>query len=100
MKFFTSQGMPYLIAVLPIVAEFFGALGLIIGLLSRVAAFGVGFTMLVASTMHVSNGFFMNWYGQQKGEGIEFFILAIGLAISIMIAGGGKLSVDKKIALR
>ncbi|MBL7546121.1 MAG: DoxX family protein [Bdellovibrionaceae bacterium] len=95
MDFFTSQGMPYLIALLPIVAEFFGGLGLIVGLFSRVAAFGVGFTMLVASTMHISNGFFMNWYGQQKGEGIEFFILAIGLAVSIMLTGAGKLSLDK-----
>lgn len=98
MQFFTSQGMPYVVALLPIVAEFFGALGLITGLFSRVAAFGVGMTMLVASTMHISNGFFMNWFGQQKGEGVEFFILAIGLAISIMISGAGKLSIDKKIS--
>ena len=97
-QFFTSQGMPYIVALLPIIAEFFGGLGLITGLFSRVAAFGVGVTMLVASTMHISNGFFMNWFGQQKGEGIEFFILAIGLAVSIMITGGGKLSIDKKIS--
>lgn len=95
MDFFTSQGMPYVIALLPILAEFFGALGLITGLLTRVAAFGVGFTMLVAAvTVHSQNGFFMNWYGQQKGEGIEFFILAVGLAISVIITGAGKFSVD------
>lgn len=98
MQFFTSQGMPYAIALLPIIAEFFGALGLITGLLTRVAAFGVGFTMLVASTMHASNGFFMNWFGQQKGEGIEFFILAIGLAINLMLTGGGALSIDKMLS--
>lgn len=95
MDFFTSQGMPYVIALLPILAEFFGALGLITGLLTRVAAFGVGFTMLVAAvTVHAQNGFFMNWFGQQKGEGIEFFILAVGLAISVIITGAGKFSVD------
>ncbi len=98
MNFFISQGMPYAVALLPIIAEFFGGLGLIVGLFSRVAAFGVGFTMLIASTMHLQNGFFMNWFGNQKGEGIEFFILAIGLATSIMITGGGKLSIDKKIS--
>ncbi len=98
MQFFTSQGMPYAIALLPIIAEFFGALGLITGLLTRVAAFGVGFTMLVASTMHASNGFFMNWFGQQKGEGIEFFFLAIGLAITLMLTGGGALSIDKMLS--
>ncbi len=99
MGFFTSQGMPYIVALLPIIAEFFGALGLITGLFTRIAAFGVGFTMLVAALMvHLPNGFFMNWFGQQKGEGVEYFILAIGLAISLIITGGGKLSVDGVLA--
>ncbi len=99
MGFFTSQGMPYMIALLPIIAEFFGALGLITGLFTRIAAFGVGFTMLVAALMvHLPNGFFMNWFGQQKGEGVEYFILAIGLAIILIITGGGKLSVDGILA--
>lgn len=99
MDFFTSQGMPYLVALLPIIAEFFGALGLITGLFTRVAAFGVGFTMLVAMLMvHLQNGFFMNWFGQQKGEGVEYFILAIGLAVSLVITGAGKFSADAAIA--
>lgn len=95
MDFFTSQGIPYVIALLPIIAEFFGAIGLVTGVLTRIAAFGIACTMLVAAvTVHAGNGFFMNWFGQQKGEGIEYFILAIGLAISLMISGGGKLSGD------
>lgn len=99
MDFFTSQGMPYIIALLPIIAEFFGALGLITGLLTRVAAFGVGVTMLVAALMvHAQHGFFMNWFGNQKGEGIEYFILAIGLAVSLMITGAGNLSADKALS--
>ncbi len=99
MDFFTSQGMPYVIALLPIIAEFFGALGLITGLLTRVAAFGVGFTMLVAAlTVHAQHGFFMNWFGNQKGEGIEYFILAIGLSVSLMITGAGNLSADKALS--
>lgn len=99
MDFFTSQGIPYLIALLPIIAEFFGALGLITGVLTRVAAFGVGATMLVASLMmHVQHGFFMNWFGNQKGEGVEFFILAIGLSVSLMITGAGNLSGDKVLS--
>ncbi len=99
MGFFTSQGIPYVIALLPIIAEFFGALGLITGLLTRVAAFGIGFTMLVAATtVHAQNGFFMNWFGNQKGEGIEYFLLAIGISISLMITGSGKFSLDKLFA--
>lgn len=96
MNFMTSQmGIPALFAFLAIVAEFFGGLGLITGTLSRVSAFGVGTTLAVAMVkVHLANGFFMNWFGSQKGEGIEFFILALGLAAAVMIRGGGALSVD------
>lgn len=98
MGFFTSQGIPYVIALLPIIAEFFGALGLITGLLTRVAAFGIGFTMLVAATtVHAQNGFFMNWFGNQKGEGIEYFLLSIGISVSLMVTGSGKFSLDRLI---
>jgi len=91
----TQMGIPAFLAFLAIVAEFFGGLGLITGTLSRVAAFGVGTTMAVAMfKVHLANGFFMNWFGNQKGEGIEFFILALGLAAAVMIRGGGALSVD------
>lgn len=98
MAFFTSQGMPYAIALLPVIAEFFGGLGLLTGLLTRVAAFGVGCTMLVAMLMvHLPNGFFMNWSGQQAGEGFEFHILAIGLAVSLILSGGGAFSLDRAL---
>ena len=88
--------IPYPLAVLVIVAEFFGALGLIVGFLGRVAAFGVAvdFTV-VALLVHVPNGFLMNWSGQQKGEGYEFFILAIAIAIAIVIRGSGAWSIDR-----
>src|SRR5262249_5985449 len=78
MGFFTgSLGVPYVIALLAIIAEFFGAIGLITGLLSRVAALGIAAVMAVAAyTVHLPNGFFMNWTGQQQGEGFEFHILA------------------------
>lgn len=90
-----KMGIPAVLAFLAIVAEFFGGLGLIAGALSRVAAFGVGVVMAVAMfKVHLSHGFFMNWFGNQKGEGIEFFILALGLAIAVMIRGGGALSLD------
>jgi putative oxidoreductase len=73
MQFFTSQlHIPAVFAFLGIFAEFFGSLGLILGFLTRVAAFGVAVNMAVALTMiHVHVGFFMNWLGNQKGEGYE-----------------------------
>jgi len=101
MQFFTGTlHIPALFAFLAISAEFAGALGLIAGLLSRVAAFGVASVMVVAIFMHTANGFFMNWAGNQKGEGFEYHLLAIGLALVVMIQGAGKASLDGLIASR
>ena len=96
--FFTQKmGIPGVFAVLAIAAEFLGSLGLITGTLTRIAAFGIFCNMVVAIlTVHYANGFFMNWFGGQTGEGFEYHLLAIGLAIAIMIKGGGAYSVDKK----
>ena len=100
MGFFTSVGIPAFLGFLAIAAESAGAVALITGLGTRIAAFGIGVTMLVASQMHKANGFFMNWTGQQKGEGIEFHILAIAIAVALMIGGAGRFSVDRSIANR
>ncbi|MCM2324623.1 MAG: DoxX family protein [Oligoflexia bacterium] len=102
MGFFTGQmGIPALFAFLAIVAEFFGALGLIFGFLTRVAAFGIAAVMVVAViTTHLPNGFFMNWMGTLKGEGFEYHLLALGLALVIMIRGAGAWSVDRAFSLR
>jgi len=96
MGFFTGKmGIPAAFAAIAIFAEFFGSLGLLSGLLSRVSAFGIAAIMLVAiATTHLSNGFFMNWFGAQKGEGIEYHLLALGLAAIVMLRGGGALSLD------
>lgn len=102
MGFFTQQmGIPALFAFLAIAAEFAGSLGLITGLLSRVAAFGIAVNMTVAIlTAHLPNGFFMNWMGNQKGEGFEYHLLALGLAVAVMIRGGGAASIDRKLSER
>lgn len=98
--FFTQNlGMPAVLAFLVIIGEFFGSIALIIGFLSRVAALGVGVIMLGAVVMvHAANGFFMNWYGNQEGEGFEFHILALGIAIAVTLKGGGAFSVDRKLS--
>jgi len=99
MAFFTQGGIPTVFAFLAICAEFLGGLGLILGFLSRIAAFGILCVMAVAIfRVHLPNGFFMNWAGNQKGEGFEFHILAIGIALAILIRGAGALSVDRAIA--
>jgi putative oxidoreductase len=96
MGFFTQEmHIPALFAVLAICAEFFGGLGLIVGFLSRVAAFGVLCNMLVAvSLIHHKFGLFMNWGGDQKGEGFEYHLLAIAIMLAIIFRGAGAYSVD------
>ncbi|MGH8045819.1 MAG: DoxX family protein [Chthoniobacterales bacterium] len=100
MGFFTTQmHVPAFFAFLAIMAEFAGSIALILGLFTRVAAFGIASNMLVAIAMvHASNGFFMNWYGNQKGEGYEYHLLVIAIAIVLMIRGGGKFSADGAIS--
>jgi putative oxidoreductase len=100
MGFFTEQmHIPAVVAFLVILGESFGALGLIVGFLTRVSAFGMLCIMLGAITLvHWPNGFFMNWFGKQTGEGFEYHLLVIGMSIALLIAGGGKWSVDGAIA--
>lgn len=100
MTFFTDKmGVPTEVAVLVICAETLGALGLIFGCLTRLGAFGVAAVMSGAIAMvHWPHGFFMNWHGTQVGEGFEFHLLAIAIALAVMAKGGGALSIDRIIA--
>ena len=102
MTFFTQQmGIPALFAVLAILAEFLGGLGLLIGLLIRVAAFGIAVNMAVAVFLvHGPNGLFMNWYGNQKGEGFEYHLLALAMAVLVIARGAGAWSVDRVLEAR
>jgi putative oxidoreductase len=99
MGFFTGMlHVPALFAFLAVAAEFAGAIALILGLLTRVAALGIAANMLVAVAMvHWQYGLFMNWAGNQKGEGFEFHLLAIGVAVVLIIRGGGKWAADTAI---
>ncbi|CAN5240260.1 DoxX family protein [soil metagenome] len=97
MGFLTTQAhLPWILAFLVIIIESAGALALILGFGTRIAAFGMLANFLgVLLTTHINNGFFMNWYAQpNKSEGFEYFILVFGLAIVSIISGGGKASID------
>jgi putative oxidoreductase len=92
---FHSMGIPSLLAALAILAQFLGGLGLIVGFLARIAAFGIAVDMLVAMfKVHFAGGFFMNWSGQQKLEGYEYHLLALALCLVIMVKGAGAASAD------
>jgi putative oxidoreductase len=101
MGFFTGMAhIPAPLAFLAIVAEFFGGIGLILGFLTRIAAFGIGVNMLVAiMAVHLPFGFFMNWTGTQKGEGFEFHLLVLSIVAFLMIRGAGAFSVDRILSV-
>jgi len=95
---FTKMGLPPWLTVLVMAFEFGGSILLILGLLTRLAALGVGCVMAGAwITVHAKVGFFMNWGGNQKGEGFEYHVLALGICIALMIEGGGALSLDRAL---
>jgi putative oxidoreductase len=98
---FQQMGIPAPLAVLAIAAEFLGGLGLLVGLLARVAALGIITNMVVAILMvHSKVGFFMNWSGDQKGEGFEFHLLAIAVGLAVLVKGAGAFSIDRLLTHR
>jgi putative oxidoreductase len=100
MHFFTgNMYIPAPLAFLAIAAEFFGGVGLVLGLLTRVAAFGIAVNMVVAiATVHSAFGFFMNWSGTQRGEGFEYHLLVLAMTAFLMIRGAGAFSVDRALS--
>jgi putative oxidoreductase len=102
MNFFTQQmHIPAPLALLAVTAEFFGPIALVLGLGTRLAAFGIGTTIAVAGlTVALPHGFFMNWFGTQKGEGVEYHLLMIGLALVLVIQGAGRFALDSLVARR
>lgn len=99
--FYTSMGVPAFLGWMAMTIELVGGIALIVGILGRVAAFAVALNLVVAVIqMHWMVGFFMNWDGQLQGEGFEFHILAITLALIVIIRGSGALSLDRVILTR
>jgi putative oxidoreductase len=98
--FFTQQmGLPWLVAFLVIVGESLGSLALAVGLLTRFTSASFIVIMLGAIVMvHWPQGFFMNWFGQQQGEGFEYHLLVIGMSAALVLTGGGAWSLDRVIA--
>jgi len=96
-----TMGIPAPLTILTMTAEVFGAVGLFLGLFSRIAAMGVLVVMIVAPfANHLYPNFFMNWQGRQMGEGYEYHLLAIALIVTILVRGAGALSLDRAISSR
>ncbi|HEV7504629.1 MAG TPA: DoxX family protein [Thermoanaerobaculia bacterium] len=99
LKGMTGMGLPAAVVILVIAVEFLGSLSLILGFLGRVSALGyIGLMLGAIFLVHLPNGFFMNWMGNQKGEGIEYHILVIGIALALLVKGSGSLSIDRSMS--
>ena len=93
----SQMGVPVVLAYLVVAIEFLGPFALALGVLTRLAALGIAVDMAVAAyRVHLPNGFFMNFAGNQKGEGIEFFIFAVGICLALVIAGSGRIALLPK----
>ena len=93
----SHMGIPVVLGYLVIAVEFLGPIALLLGVFTRLAALGIAIDMAVAAyTVHLPNGFFMNFAGNQKGEGIEFFIYAVGISLALVIAGSGRIALLPK----
>ena len=96
MGFFTeTMGLPWIVAFLVVMGEFLGPIGLAVGALVRPAAAGLVIIMGGAIQVHWQHGFFMNWYGNQQGEGFEYHLLVIALAFIVILKGAGAYSIDR-----
>ena len=98
-QFFEQSGVPPFLAGLLIITEFFGGIAIILGFFTRLAALGLTIAMLVAIfKVHLPNGFFLNWFNvPNMGHGVEYNLALIGLSLSLLVWGGGNLSVDQAI---
>lgn len=99
MNYFTgTMKLPWILSFLVITLEVFCSAGLILGLGTRICALFLIIIMAGAIvTTNYRNGFFMNWFGNQAGEGFEYHLLFIGICIGILLTGGGKLAVDNLV---
>lgn len=102
MNYFTdTMGIPWIFGLTVILLESVGSIALIVGIATRlIAGFYMALALGIIFTSHIQHGFFMNWYGSQQGEGIEYFILWIGMALALFISGAGKHSFDRQLITR
>ncbi|MFN3739395.1 MAG: DoxX family protein [Thermodesulfovibrionales bacterium] len=99
-EFFGTQlHFPVWLILLLMITEFLGSIGLVFGFLTRICALAIGTSMAVCAYLnHLKNGFFMNWFGTQQGEGFEYHILVVGISLALLIKGGGFLSIDRAMS--
>ena len=98
-NFQSHLGIPPALGYTAAFTEFFGGFALVVGLLTRLSALGIGVTMAVATLkVHLANGFFINWFcAEGKGHGFEYNLALLAMALALVLTGGGRYSLDRKI---
>ena len=96
-NYFTGTvGIPAVLGGFIILIETLGAILLILGFAGRIqAALMIAVITGAFFVDHLSNGFFMNWFGNHKGEGYEYDLLFVAIAITILLKGSGGFSLDR-----
>ena len=93
---FAAMGFPTWATGCLMILETLGAVMLILGFITRLWALGLGVSISICMYLnHLQHGFFMNWFGSQKGEGFEYHLLVIGICLALLLRGGGMISVDR-----
>lgn len=97
-----TLGFPAPLAALAITVELLAPVALVLGIGGRVAALGIFGLMVGAASTHLSNGFFMNWFGALPAgqEGFEYHLLVMAIALAVAIRGSGAWSLDRALAGR
>ena len=97
-----TLGFPAFLAAPAILVEVVAPLFLVAGFAGRLAAAGITGLMIGATATHLTNGFFMNWFGSLPAgsEGFEYHILALALAAIVVVKGSGALSLDQQATSR
>jgi putative oxidoreductase len=99
MDYFTqAEGLPWVVGCMVILLQSLGSVFILAGFLSRFFAFAMTCLFIgMVVTSHWQHGFFMNWMGNQGGEGFEFHVLAIGLSLGLLASGSGAYSIDASL---
>jgi putative oxidoreductase len=94
------MGIPAFVTWLVIIAEFFGSIAIFFGFLTRVVACSYIIIMLGAIFLahHWQNGFLMNYWGKNPGEGWEYLFLIIIVCYVLVRKGSGSISIDRALS--
>ena len=94
LKQLTLKKIPTFIAWPVILGQSFGSIALLTGFLGRIAAGGLFIIFTGALIVHLPDGWAMNWFGEKKGEGIEYHVMLLSLLLIVIVRGSGAMSID------